>query len=262
MNIQKYLDRIQYTGNTSPDLEVLTNLQTHHLLNIPFENLDIHYGNPIVLDIEKIFTKIVERYRGGFCYELNGLFYELLIGLGFTAKRVSARVFDSGKNSYGAEFDHLAIVVEIDRQAYLTDVGFGDFAFRPLKIEPDIVQVDGAEKFILERYQNEYYRVSGWGPEGWLPEYIFSLPARDLNAFEGMCIYHQTSPNSHFTQKKLISKPSGNGRITLTGDYLKITKRGTTVSQEVVGAEADFLKHLFHYFDISAAQLRPLGDGG
>ena len=90
--ISKYLQRINYSGDLIPTFDRLCKLQKIHLLNIPFENLDIHYGNKIVLDVDKIYNKIINRRRGGFCYELNGLFFTLLKSLGFDAKRISARV--------------------------------------------------------------------------------------------------------------------------------------------------------------------------
>ncbi len=82
MEIEKYLERIGYKGNTEPALGLLKVLQKKHLLNIPFENLDIHYKIPIELNLANTFEKVVIKGRGGFCYELNGIFHELLIQLG------------------------------------------------------------------------------------------------------------------------------------------------------------------------------------
>ena len=75
MDVNLYLDRIGFKGNVEPSLQVLANLQKRHLLTVPFENLDIHYGIPIKLDTALFFDKIVINKRGGFCYELNGLFF-------------------------------------------------------------------------------------------------------------------------------------------------------------------------------------------
>jgi N-hydroxyarylamine O-acetyltransferase len=83
MEVKKYLERIGYKGSTEPTIGLLSALQKKHLLNIPFENLDIHYKTPIELDIAIIFEKVVIKKRGGFCYELNGIFHELLNSIGF-----------------------------------------------------------------------------------------------------------------------------------------------------------------------------------
>jgi len=141
MDQRKYLARFNYKGKVEPTLEVLKDLQKSHLLRVPFENLDIHFNRKIELDIEWIYQKIVEQGRGGFCYELNGLFYELLKSIGFQVKRISARPYESNKD-FGKEYDHLAIIVRIQDLEYLTDVGFGEFVFHPLIVELDEAQQD------------------------------------------------------------------------------------------------------------------------
>src|ERR1044071_5671872 len=87
-----YLKRINYHGSVAPSAETLRQLQVAHLLTVPFENLSIHSQQPIVLQDEALFTKIVERRRGGFCYECNGLFAALLRALGFKVTMLSAEV--------------------------------------------------------------------------------------------------------------------------------------------------------------------------
>ena len=78
MDIDAYLARIGAARPREPDSHGLAELQVAYLLAVPFENLDIVAGRPISLDLEAIFDKIVRRRRGGFCYELNGLFAWLL----------------------------------------------------------------------------------------------------------------------------------------------------------------------------------------
>lgn len=108
MNTTAYLHRIGLVdAKISSDVESLKLLQRSHLLTVPFENLDIHLKRPIVLDVERFYEKIVEQGRGGFCYELNGLFNELLRSLGFTTRLISGRVFSG--TTHGPEFDHAAI---------------------------------------------------------------------------------------------------------------------------------------------------------
>jgi N-hydroxyarylamine O-acetyltransferase len=129
MNIKAYLNRINYSGHLIPDLEVLKSLQKNHLLSVPFENLDIHYNKTINLDVEKFYHKIVEEKRGGFCYELNGLFNTLLNALGYNSRIISARAYDIKRDDFGKEFDHMAMIVELNQAEYLVDAGFGEFVF-------------------------------------------------------------------------------------------------------------------------------------
>jgi N-hydroxyarylamine O-acetyltransferase len=249
MEIERYLERIGYKGNTRPTLELLTLLQKKHLLSVPFENLDIHYKVPIVLDTRDIFEKVITRRRGGFCYELNSLFGELLKSIGFDVKMISARVFNQEKQIFSPEFDHLAIIAKIDSIDYLTDVGFGEFAFTPLKIELNTIQDDERGAFMIERFDDRYYKVAKRVNENWIPEYMFTLKERDLSAFEEMCQYNQTSALSHFTQNKFCSLATEKGRITVTANKIKITE-GATVTELAITSEKEFLEALDRYFHI------------
>lgn len=248
VNKNEYLTRIDYNGSLEPTLQVLGKLQEAHLLNVPFENLDIYYGIPIELDIDKIYRKIILNHRGGFCYELNGLFYELLVSLGFSVRRISARVFDK-INGYGQEYDHMAIIADIDGSSYLTDVGFGEFSFSPIKLDTEIVQSDTRGEFIIQKYENDYFLVSKWENNMLMPQYIFSTTARELDEYNEMCHYHQTSPASHFTRNALITRPTQGGRITLTPDALKI-KLGDSINEVRVENEDAFRNMLWEYFSI------------
>jgi len=246
MDREKYLNRINFSGELKLTLEVLKLLQKAHLLTVPFENLDIHYNRPIELNVEKIFEKIVLNNRGGFCYELNGLFYKLLTSIGFNAKMISARVFDKEKG-YGQEFDHLTIIVDLDGAEYLADVGFGEFAFAPLKLDLDTVQNDQRGDFVFDKYDEAYFRVNKIVDGQSTPEYIFKKKERQFADYTGMCVYHQTNPNSHFTQKRLISQATPKGRVTITDNLLKIKHEDST-TELVLKEETDFKRELWKHF--------------
>jgi N-hydroxyarylamine O-acetyltransferase len=208
-------------------------LQRSHLLSVPFENLDIHWKRPIILDLGRFFAKIVEARRGGFCYELNGLFNELLRGLGFETRLISARVFNGA--SHGPEFDHAAIIVTIGEEKYLADVGFGDFAAEPLRFVLDVEQMDPTGTFIIRRFDDEYFEVAKLVDSEWKSEYIFKDVARDLSEFSGMCDFQQYSPESHFTKGKLCSIMTEAGRKTLTDSKFIVTTAGEKFETAVDG---------------------------
>src|SRR3954469_23511622 len=149
VNVEKYLARIGMDGiGVVPGISWLKLLQRQHLLNVPFENLDIHWKRPIILDVNEFNKKIVTENRGGFCYELNGLFNELLRELGFETRLLSARVAGLD-GTVSPEFDHAAILVIIGEMQYLADAGFGAFTAEPLQIVPDIEQTDAAGTFVI-----------------------------------------------------------------------------------------------------------------
>ena len=225
--VSAYLNCIRYQGNLQLSRQNLFALQRQHLLSVPFENLDIHNHKPIRLDLESIFRKVVHHNRGGFCYELNGLFYALLTAIGFDAWMISARVHKK-EGSYSPEFDHMALLVKVDGDTYLVDVGFGSFCLEPLLLRKEVILKDPHGQFIFDQYDDGHYRISQLEEDEKVPQYIFSTHARKLEEFSPMCQYHQQSPQSHFTQKKIISLARENGRITLSNDRIKISHAGET----------------------------------
>lgn len=247
MNKQRYLQRIGLADPMSPDVDTLCLLQRSHLLTVPFENLDIHWKRPIVLDLEAFYRKVIDERRGGFCYELNGLFNELLGSLGFHTRLISARVFNG--TSHGPEYDHAAIIVTIGDRDYLADVGFGDFAAEPLRFVLDEQQRDDNGTFIIRRFDDEYLEVAK-GVEGeWRSEYIFKDIARDLSQFAEMCDFQQYSPESHFTKGKLCSIMTENGRKTLTDSKFIVTTRSEKIEAETAD-DTEFYRLLNDEFGI------------
>ena len=141
MDVKAYLERIDYRGPTAPTAETLRALHVAHLHTVPFENLSIHAGQPVVLEDERLFEKIVGGRLGGFCYELNGLFAALLRALGFEVQMLSAGVAREG-GGFGPEFDHMTLVVNLEER-WLADVGFGDSFREPLLLDERGEQVQG-----------------------------------------------------------------------------------------------------------------------
>jgi N-hydroxyarylamine O-acetyltransferase len=133
VNATRYLERISYRGPLAPTAKTLRQLQVAHLMSVPFENLSIHACEPIVLDDELLFAKVVTRRRGGFCYELNGLFAWLLRSLGFRVTMLAAEVMNA-RGEWGLPFDHMVLLVALEDR-WLVDVGFGDSFFEPLRFD-------------------------------------------------------------------------------------------------------------------------------
>lgn len=248
MNVEKYLARIGVlNGHLEPGDETIRFLQRRHLLAVPFENLDIHWKRPIVLDVERFYKKIVDKKRGGFCYELNGLFNQLLVSLGFKTRLVSARVFNG--TAHGPEFDHAAIIVTIGDDEYLADVGFGDFTAEPLRFSLGAEQQDANGIFVIRRYDDEYFEVAKKDGDTWKSEYIFKDLPRDLSEFAEMCDFQQYSPESHFTKGKLISIMTEGGRKTLTYRSF-IESIGVSRKETVVFDDSEFDQLLMREFAI------------
>ena len=251
MDREQYLDRIGYTGEASPTADVLGALQEAHLLAVPFENLDIQRGIKIVLATESLFDKIVTHRRGGFCYELNGLFHVLLLDIGFRTRIVSGRVFDAERNQFGAEFDHMALLVNVENRTWLVDVGFGDFSSRPLEFRLNEPREDATGMYLFQQRRGGNFMISRYSEKDreYIPQYAFSTAARRLQDFEAMCLYHQTSPESHFTRHTVCSIATATGRTTLTQDRLIVTAHGRR-EESAIGNEREFRRVLLEHFRI------------
>lgn len=249
MDAGKYLKRIRFNGEARPGISALIKIHRLHVFNVPFENLDIHEKKEIILDPEKLYRKIVGKNRGGFCYELNGLFFSLLKELGFNCNMVSARVYNE-EGDPGPEFDHMAIIVRLDNQDWLADVGFGDSFIEPLKLELNLEQ----------RQYGKTYRIvdNGGGSlelhrsidgKEFEKQYMFTLKERALSDFNDMCQYHQTSPDSHFTRKRVCTIAREDGMVTLSG--MKLIENTHDVKREIeLKDEEEFNNILREYFGI------------
>ncbi len=246
IDVERCLKRIGYSGPTEPTLDTLRALQNAFLLKVPFENLDIHLGRQIRLSSESIYKKIVSRKRGGFCYECNILFFDLLSGLGFQVEYLSARMVKG--STIGPEYDHMVLLVHLEHD-YLADVGNGQSCREPLRI-------DGANRATSEGYAYRagtqgkdyalYYQQSN---EAWTPRFLFTLTPRNRAEFSDMCHYHQTSPDSVFTRQRLVTIATLEGRVTLTDMRVSATK-GSEKQEKVVTSEDEYYEILKQKFGI------------
>jgi N-hydroxyarylamine O-acetyltransferase len=215
------------------------------MLNVPFENLDIHLNRPIVLTDQSLYQKIVERRRGGFCYELNGLFAWLLTEIGFKVTKLTAGVANE-QGEFGPYFDHMALRVELDRP-WLVDVGFGDSFLEPLLLDESTAQSDPTGMYRVERYSDHLLLMRRQGDGNWRAEYRFTLDGYQYEDYFEMCRYHQTSPESPFTRGRVCSRATPEGRVTLRDMRLITTVRGEKREQLLANDEeyAISLRELF-----------------
>ncbi|MCI0553304.1 MAG: arylamine N-acetyltransferase [Anaerolineae bacterium] len=263
MDIPAYLNRMHYSKPIKPDAETLRGLQIAHMMNIPFENLDIVLKRSIHLSEEALWEKIIVRNRGGFCYELNGLFAWLLKQIGFDVTYLNARVFNHRDGKLGIEFDHLALMVKIPNGSarWLVDAGFGDSFNEPLNFEDLGEQVQGAalsgeavskglRSYRLEQTTDGYITWQKNYDNSWERQYFFDLqPRRFPDDYEAGCLYHQTSPRSSFTRSSIISRATSDGRVSLEDGRLIITTNGQRAERPIANAE-EYQALLKEYFGV------------
>ena len=242
MDVARYLQRIGAARPAAPTAAALRSLHRRHLLTVPFENLSQHCGGRSTRatpDLRPAYDKIVDRRRGGFCYENNGLFAWLLTRLGFEVTLLAAQVRNTLTGRYGPPFDHLVsmVVAAGSGGRWLCDVGFGGTGFaEPLSLEVrDEPQTQGHLTYRIREDGDgdrdgvmRVLEVRGEGvrvPEGceWAEMYKFTLAPRRREDFARMCEYHQSSPSSIFFCKSLCSILRPNGRLTYMGHRLIAT---------------------------------------
>ncbi len=234
MDPADYLQRIGDNGPLEPNVDVLARLHRAHMRTVPFENLDIALGTPIELDVTRLYDKIVGRRRGGFCYELNGLFGWLLDQLGYATRMLSARVYDD--DGPGPDFDHMLLLVDLGDE-WIADVGFGDSFIEPLPLAPGEHAQAGADYRLRE--DGEHWVLDQRRPdEGWAPQYRFTLTPRRLEEYAPMCRFQQTSPESGFTRRSVCSRSTAAGRVTFANGRLIETRHGRKEERPVPDADA------------------------
>jgi N-hydroxyarylamine O-acetyltransferase len=249
MEVQPYLDRIPYVGPKEPALQTLRQLHLAHLMAIPFENLSVIDKQQITLDEAALYDKIVVRNRGGFCYELNGLFAWLLRAMGYQVALLSARVaMDQG--SWSPEFDHMALLVTLT-DPWLVDVGFGDSFSLPLRLNTDRAQVQAGNGFRIVSTDTDYIMQHRTQGKEWHDEYRFTLQPHQFDEFDPMCQFHQTSPESPFTLRRVCSRTTPDGRVTIS-DMRLITTHFGQRREHPLRDDAELHQALQAYFGIGA----------
>ena len=250
MEPERYLARIgvEPARARSPDLETLERLQRSHVTAVPFETLSItgdpfgdRDGEGVSLALSDLYEKVVERRRGGFCYELNGLFGWLLANLGFDVERRSARVANADGDGFGVPADHLTLVVSLDRR-YLADVGLGSPAMRrPLPLDGTVREDGvGVEWRAVESdrpdadYRTQYRRPDA---DEWADRFVFRDVRREMRFFEATCEYHQTALESPFTGDPFVTMGAERGTRTLSVETLTRTTNGEKTKRPVAESE-------------------------
>jgi N-hydroxyarylamine O-acetyltransferase len=248
LNIKAYLERINYHGSLAPTAETLRDLHVAHLLTVPFENLSIHARQPIVLEDEALFTKIVEGRRGGFCYEANGLFAALLRALGFDVAMLSAEVANA-EGGFGPDFDHMTLMVRLE-QRWLVDVGFGDSFLEPLLLDERGEQMQGRRAYCILPDDAHLILMQRDDGAEWKAQYRFTLQSYTYADYAEMCRYHQTSPQSHFTRARICSRATEEGRITLSEMRLITTSKNGGRQERTLTSQEEYAAVLSEHFGI------------
>jgi N-hydroxyarylamine O-acetyltransferase len=194
MLVNEYLERVDFDRAVSPDLDTLVALHRAHLLSIPYENLEIQLGRENSLSDRAFANKLIRERRGGWCYEMNGLFSAVLREIGFSVSRVGGAVARDlqGDESIG---NHMVVLVDLDRR-YVADVGLSDGPLEPFPLEQRCWKERGLE-FRLEKLNDGWWRFHNH-EHGLAPRFDFTEEPRMLDWYQAKCTELQSVDHSPF----------------------------------------------------------------
>lgn len=234
MKVEKYFKRIglEMPENIVPDGELLKKLHFAHCTTVPYENLDIIRGIPLRLNDEGLFQKVVEEGKGGYCFELNGLFAWLLRQLGYKVTEFASRYL-RGESSIPMR-RHRVLKVEAVDGVYCADVGIGEVCPRyPLRLEEGLEQpqFDECYRFdkdsflgwvLMDKYKGQWRQFYSFTEEPQLPQ-----------DYEALSCYCEKHPDSPFIHAEMFSLKTAQGRITLDGNVYKEFVNGEVYVKEL-----------------------------
>jgi len=253
MNLGDYLTRIDYQGPVTPDLDCLNAIHQQHLLNIPYENVDVQLRRPLDLDLERIFEKIVHRRRGGWCYEMNGLFEWALCQIGFDVVRLTGGVArrEKGDEVLG---NHLVLNVNLD-EPYIADVGLGNGLIEAIPLRADRFR-QGHREFRLELVDDEIWRFHNF--PGAIPlDFDFIFAPADEGLLARTCDSLQSDSDSMFRQNLICQRLRRDGVHLLLGRVLIFfSESGQT--KTILNSAQELSDSLLNVFGLSDAETREL----
>ncbi|MCB8907138.1 arylamine N-acetyltransferase [Streptomyces sp. CB02980] len=237
LDLDAYLARIGYEaerdGELTPDLRTLTALHRAHVRAVPFENLDVALGRPVPLDLKSLQAKLVERRRGGYCYEQNSLFAAVLERIGFTVTGRGAR-----NRSRGAALPpvtHALLVVVIEGEQWLADVGFGwQGPLEPVPLRDGARVEQSGWTFGMVVEDEGIHVLRSLRPQGWTDLYAFSPQTLYPADFTVMNHYSSSHPQSRFLGQVVAQWPGADERRALVRDTLSTVRTDGVVEERAV----------------------------
>lgn len=244
--ISEYLKHLDYHGSTTPCLEALNELHRQHTYHVPFENLALLGDYTPNLERDHLFDWIVNRSRGGVCYELNTSFYQLLSALGFSCDQISGAV-----NPGESMFAHVSTLVHLPEGDYIVDVGFAGSALPPLKVDGNPATVcNGCEFQVTDQGDNVVLitrHASGQEPKRM---YAVSLEPRRMSDYFGQYRWASAKGNTIFSEYPICAFQTPERRIVLRGGKLIVERDGRIVENRPIAPGEETERVLREYFDL------------
>ncbi|MEZ1325089.1 arylamine N-acetyltransferase [Pseudomonas fluorescens] len=254
-NLKLYLQRLGFEAPPEPTLDTLRLLQLRHTGVFPFENLATISGAPVLIDLPSIEEKILVGGRGGYCYELNNLFFALLLELGFDARAISGRVvMNQPEGSWTARTHRLSLVT-IDDVRYITDVGFGGMVpTAPLLLDTEAEQATPHEPYRIEKQPDGYMLRANVAGE-WRSMYLFDLQRQEDIDYTIGNWYVSTHPESPFSQRLMVARTGEGWRKTLNNGSFAVHRMGANSERREVTQVDELIELLAREFALHLPDL-------
>lgn len=252
--LDTYLRRIGYEGPRTASLEVLKELHLLHPKTFPFENLNPYLGIPVELDLESLRQKMIDKGRGGYCFEQNLLFKSVIEALGFKVKGLAARVLWNQPEGRVTPRGHMLLLIELDGKNYVADVGFGGLTLTtPLLLEPDLVQETPHEPYRLLRLDEDAYVMEVRVKDEWKSIYRFDLQEQFLPDYEVTNWYLSHHPESHFVTGLIAARAEVNPRrrFVLRNNQFSIHYLDGETEKHMLETTAELRETLEQHFHIT-----------
>jgi N-hydroxyarylamine O-acetyltransferase len=237
-NLQQYLDRIKYSGAIELNFEGIKKLMQSQIFSVPFENIDVQAGKVISLIGDDIVTQIVNKNRGGYCYQINGIFSLMLQEIGVPHYYIAVRpLVNPGQYAK----THLAIIATIENEEYLIDLGFGGNSIRePLKLSEIKTEIkQDLDTFTLIKTEDDDYLLQIQIGKEWSNLYSFDLNPQRWIDFKPANHYNYSHPDSTFTQRLIVVLQNPLGKKILLKNSIKFVTNGVT---EIISFEDNQLE--------------------
>lgn len=249
--LERYLARIAVDRPGTPDANTLSALHMAHLAAIPFENLEIHLGRPMRIGLDDLFADLVDRRRGGYCFQMNELFARVLLAIGFEVERFAARVWLRNPAPIPPRAHQVLRVRTSDGRRWLCDVGFGGGSpVMPVPFEMQSVETQPLASYRLQQHEDHGVMLQMRGPEPdtaeWSNMISFSLEEQWPVDFRYSNHAVSTLPDSRFVLHRVVARTERELRQTLfDGTYRETRPDGVTERALDAAEEERVLRETF-----------------
>lgn len=238
------------SGDFEHDLKLLDALICAHQKTIAFECMDSRFSlAPIDLSIPALEEKVMQRGRGGYCFELNALFTAFLKHCGFTVRPVMARIVRMATGPL-SPMNHYGIVVDLQGHLRYADVGFGGpMAACSLPLAHNAIVPSERQEFQVSQLDQLWWLIS-YRKAGSTEDFIhvckFQQEACLPSDFLPLSWYAETHPDSVFKNTLLLNRRTEDGNVSLRETCFTKTQNGVTSKKEIsFGALAELLETEF-----------------